>query len=143
MKRIFLLVIIFSCGKIFAQAAGGSFPALINDTTAFHDSTIYTEAEVMPGFPGGESELMKFPQSHIRYPEDARDNGTQGKVISSFTVCTDGTCCDFKILKGVSPSINREVIRMLQSMPKWKPGMINGVPVRVQFNLPVNFKLAK
>lgn len=96
----------------------------------------------MPEFPGGEVALMKYLQKNLRYPEYEREQGIQGKVYVSFTVAEDGTVEDIKIIRGVetAPNFNAEVIRVMQGMPKWKPGTREGKATRVKYNLPITFE---
>ena len=86
-------------------------------------------------------ELMKFLQVNIRYPKEAQTKGIQGRVIVQFVVNSDGSICDEKLIKSVDPQLDAEAIRVIRSMPNWKPGMQRGKPVRVRFTLPVTFRL--
>ena len=98
--------------------------------------------EHMPEFPGGEDAMMKFIQKNIQYPDLERDMDIQGRVVLGFIVNEDGSLSDIKVRKSVSPSIDAEAIRVVKLFPKFKPGTQQGKPVRVQFTLPVMFKLA-
>jgi protein TonB len=103
---------------------------------------IFDRAEVMPSYPGGVPELMKFLQKNIRYPSLARENGLEGKVIVKFYVDKDGTVRDPVVLKdGVGGGCADEAIRVIKSMPKWTPGSQRGKSVKVYYTLPVTFKL--
>lgn len=103
---------------------------------------IFDRAEVMPSYPGGVPELMKFLQKNIRYPSLARENGLEGKVIVKFFVDTDGTVREPVVLKdGVGGGCGDEAIRVIKSMPKWTPGSQRGKSVKVYYTLPVTFKL--
>ncbi len=95
----------------------------------------------MPQFPGGEQALFKFLNENIKYPVIAQENGIQGRVICQFVVNTDGSIVDIQVVRGVDPSLDKEAVRVIQSMPKWIPGKQRGKPVRVRFTLPINFKL--
>jgi protein TonB len=95
----------------------------------------------MPEFPGGQSALMKYLSENIRYPVIAQENGIEGRVICSFVVERDGSITDVQVVRGVDPSLDREAVRVIQSMPKWKPGKQRGKPVRVRFTLPIVFRL--
>jgi protein TonB len=97
--------------------------------------------EEMPEFPGGQSALMKYLSENIRYPVIAQENGIEGRVICSFVVERDGSITDVQVVRGVDPSLDREAVRVIQSMPKWKPGKQRGKPVRVRFTLPIVFRL--
>lgn len=102
---------------------------------------VYNVVEEQPEFPGGMGELMKFLQVNIRYPKEAQAKGIQGRVIVQFVVNSDGSICDEKLIKSVDPQLDAEAIRVIRSMPNWKPGMQKGKPVRVRFTLPVTFRL--
>jgi protein TonB len=77
----------------------------------------------------------------MKYPEEAKELGVQGKVFVTFVVEVDGSITDVKVLRGIGSGCDDEAVRVVKSMPKWVPGKQRGVPVRVQFNLPINFKL--
>lgn len=100
-----------------------------------------TFAEVMPEFPGGEAELHKFIQSNLNYPVVDQENGTEGRVSIRFVVDKNGEITNIEVLRGISPSCDREAVRVVKNMPRWIPGKQNGTPVPVYFNLPIVFKL--
>lgn len=102
---------------------------------------VFMVAEQMPEFPGGMKELLKFLQNNLKYPENAMKNNVQGRVIVQFVVEKDGTLTEFKVARSVDPDLDAEALRVLQIMPKWKPGMQRGKIVRVKFTVPVSFKL--
>ncbi len=92
-------------------------------------------------FPGGMDELMKFLSKNIEYPEIAQGNGIQGRVIVSFVVEKDGKPSQVKVVRGVDPALDKEAVRVIKSMPAWKPGKQHGKAVRQRFTLPVVFRL--
>ena len=93
--------------------------------------TIFTVVEEMPDFPGGEGELMKFIAKSIKYPVIAQENGIQGRVVCTFVVNKDGSVVDAEVLRGVDPSLDKEALRVIGTMPKWKPGKQRGIfPIR-------------
>lgn len=104
---------------------------------------IFTVVEEMPEFPGGAVEMMKYIQKNIQYPAMAREAGISGKCFLKFVVNGDGAISDVQILKGVAgcPDCDREAMRVVKSMPKWKAGKQNGRSVPVYFNLPINFTI--
>lgn len=104
---------------------------------------VYQFAEEMPEFPGGQDALYKYIQQHIKYPEIERESGISGKVFVQFTIDTDGSIINVKILKGVAggTGLDKEALRVIKSMPKWTPGKMNGKPVKVVMNLPIIFKM--
>jgi protein TonB len=102
---------------------------------------IFVVVEEQPEFPGGNAAMMKFLSDNIKYPVIAQENGIQGRVITNFVVERDGSITDVQVVRGVDPSLDKEAVRVIQSMPKWKPGKQRGSPVRVRFTLPVVFRL--
>lgn len=104
---------------------------------------IYTGiVEEAPEYPGGNAKLMEFLAKNIHYPMSAMENGIQGQVIVKFVVDKDGSIVDPKVVRSVDPACDKEALRVIKSMPKWKPGKQDGKPVRVEFTMPVNFKLS-
>jgi len=101
----------------------------------------YTEVERQPVYPGGMEALARFVSKTLRYPKDARRFGVDGKAFVQFVVSADGMVTDVQIIKGVSPSIDEEAMRVVRLMPKWDPGVQRGKPVNARFVLPIRFKL--
>lgn len=107
------------------------------------DDDVYEVVENMPEFPnGGMGELMKYLSANIRYPEAAHKAGIQGRVTVQFVVGKDGSIGNVSILRGVNADLDAEAIRVISSMPKWKPGTQKGEPVKVKYTVPVMFRLA-
>lgn len=104
-------------------------------------SQIFTIVEQMPEFQGGEEKLFEYLSKNIKYPSMARENGITGTVYVTFVVEGDGKITDVKKLRGIGGGCDEEAIRVVKSMPSWKPGKQNGKSVRVQFNLPIKFTL--
>ena len=102
---------------------------------------IFVVVEQQPEFPGGMSALMKFLGDNIKYPVIAQENGIQGRVITRFVVERDGSITDVQVVRGQDPSLDKEAVRVIQTMPRWKPGQQRGKAVRVRFTLPVVFRL--
>ena len=102
---------------------------------------IFVVVEKQPEFPGGTTALMKFLGDNIKYPVIAQENGIQGRVITNFVVERDGSISDVQVVRGQDPSLDKEAIRVIKTMPKWTPGQQRGKPVRVRFTLPVVFRL--
>ena len=109
------------------------------DSTAKEE--VFMVVEQMPEYPGGMKEMLKFLQENVKYPENAMKNNVQGRVIVQFVIEKDGTPTEFKVARSVDPDLDAEALRVLQTMPKWKPGMQRGEVVRVKFTVPVSFKL--
>lgn len=97
--------------------------------------------ERLPEFPGGMVEFMKWLTKNLRYPVYARQQKIQGKVVVAFIINKDGTVSGQKVVKSVAPELDREALRVLRNMPKWKPGEDHGQPCRTYFSIPINFKL--
>jgi len=102
---------------------------------------VFDVVEVMPQYPGGQIAMLKYLMENIKYPEQAMKKGIQGRVAVSFIVEKDGSISDVKPILSVHPLLNKEAVRVVESMPKWSPGKQHGKPVRVRFNVPVMFKL--
>ena len=102
---------------------------------------VYEIVEDMPTFPGGVTELMKWLDSHVRYPTAAIRDGIQGRVFVSFIVEPNGSVSNAKLVRRVDPSLDQEALRVVAEMPKWIPGKQHGAAVRVKYNVPVTFKL--
>ncbi|MBQ3753228.1 MAG: TonB family protein [Prevotella sp.] len=117
-----------------------AFGTIILDTPETENA--FNVVEQMPQFPGGEVELMKFLNKNVKYPVAAMKAGTQGRVVAQFIVETDGSITNVKVLKKVSDEIDAEAVRVINAMPKWKPGMQNGKVVRVKYTIPVTFRLS-
>lgn len=105
------------------------------------ETKIFTVVEQMPMYPGGDAALMGYLRDNIKYPTVAAENGVQGRVVVGFVVERDGSITDVKILRGVDPSLDREAMRVVKSMPRWNPGKQNGSAVRVKYQVPVSFRL--
>ena len=106
------------------------------------EEVVFVVVESMPEFPGGQQALFKYLGDNVKYPVIAQENGIQGRVICQFVVNKDGSIVDIEVVRsGGDPSLDKEAIRVIKSMPKWKPGKQRGKPVRVKFTVPVNFKL--
>ena len=105
------------------------------------EQQIFEVVEEAPDFPGGMGALMKFLGSNIKYPTIAQENGVQGRVIVQFVVNKDGSIVDAKVMRSVDPYLDKEALRVVSSMPKWKPGKQRGKAVRCRYTVPVMFRL--
>ena len=105
------------------------------------EEVVFVVVEDMPEFPGGPQVLMKYLGESIKYPLIAQENGIQGRVICQFVVNKDGSIVDVEVVRSVDPSLDKEAIRVVKAMPKWKPGQQRGKAVRVKYTLPVSFRL--
>jgi len=105
------------------------------------EDKIFTIVEDQPQFPGGLNGLNKYMSNNIEYPSLAVDAGIEGTVFVTFVVGKDGKVTDAKVLRGIGGGCDKEALRIVNKMPKWTPGKQRGKPVRVQYNMPVRFKL--
>ena len=105
------------------------------------EQEIFQIVEEMPDFPGGVAKLSEYLQKNIKYPQMARESGIQGRVFVNFVVEPDGSVSNVKVLRSLGGGCDEEAMRVVKSMPKWKPGKQRGKAVRVSYILPVNFKL--
>ena len=105
------------------------------------DEEFFMVVENMPEFPGGDLGLMKFIQKNVRYPAVAKEYNITGKVYVSFIVDKSGFVTNVKIVRGVDKNLDAEALRVVKSLPKYKPGKQRGKPVRVMFTIPINFTL--
>jgi protein TonB len=105
------------------------------------EQEIFQVVEEMPEFPGGMAECMKFLGKNIKYPTISQENGVSGKVIVQFVVNKDGSVVDPVVVRSVDPYLDKEALRVISTMPKWKPGKQRGKPVRVRYTVPVTFRL--
>jgi len=105
------------------------------------ETKVFDVVEVMPSFPGGQAALFEYLSKNIKYPVVAEENGVQGRVIVTFVVERNGSITDVQVAKSVDPSLDKEAVRVVKSMPHWIPGKQNGSAVRVKFTVPVTFRL--
>lgn len=94
-----------------------------------------------PEFPGGTDSLYKFLESNLTYPEDAKKDSIQGRVICRFTIDTDGSITDIQVLRSVHPSLDAEAVRVISAMPKWVPAEIDGKKIKRKDTIPIVFKM--
>ena len=104
-------------------------------------SQVYDMVKDAPEFPGGTKAMMEYLKTNMRYPQIAKENGIQGRVILQFVVDETGKVTDPKILRGVDPALDLEAIRLVEAMPQWTPGKQDGKAVAVRYTVPVSFKL--
>ncbi len=105
------------------------------------EQEIFQIVEEMPSFPGGEAKLMEYVAKNIKYPQIARETGIQGRVFVGFVVEPDGSISNVKLLRGIGGGCYEGAMRVIKSLPKWKPGKQRGKAVRVSYQIPVFFKL--
>lgn len=132
MKKLFIIAILSLIGmtNVFAQ----------QETTTTAEK-VFDVVDEMPSFPGGQGAMMEFLSKNIKYPVVAEENGIQGRVLVKIVVKKDGTINSPKVIKSVDPSLDKEAIRVVKTMPKWIPGKQKGEPVNVSFTVPVTFRI--
>ena len=127
------------------KIAIGSFdvggPQSTGEVVTTHGQASAKKLDKQPQFPGGDAALFKYLSANVKYPAVAEENGVQGRVLVEFIVERDGSISEVKVAKGVDPSLDREAVRVVSTMPRWKPGMLNGEAVRVKYTTPVTFRL--
>ena len=148
-KTLFLIIFTLFCiGNIYTQTSSTDKDIIEIDSTKT-DTTEeeyieYFYVEEVPEFPGGMSELMKFIQKNMRYPKIAIKKAIEGRVICQFTVTKDGSIEDIIVVRGLHKSLDKEAVRIIKKMPKWKPGKNYKSEVQdFKYTIPVTFKLPK
>ena len=104
---------------------------------------VYVAVDKMPKFPGGEKAMYKHMSENVSFPQEARDNGISGTVVVRFVVEKDGRVTNVKLLRDIGGGCGQEAVRVIESMPRWKPGRVAGKPVRTEFTMPIEFVLNK
>jgi protein TonB len=132
---LFSTSLLFVFSSLCAQSDSSSIKS------SSEESKIFTFVEQMPQFPGGDAALVKFLQKKIKYPKEELSKDIQGKVLIKFVVNEDGKVSDVTVERGASPGLDKEAVRVVKSMPKFKPGKQQGKAVKVYFMLPIIFKL--
>ena len=120
--------------------SGNLFEQLFDLATSYED-TVYQIVEQMPQYTGGEEAMMKYVAENIKYPQAAKDKNISGRVFVGFVIEKDGSVSNVKVVRGIGGGCDEEAARVIKEMPKWKPGMQKGKPVRVNYMMPIFFKL--
>lgn len=118
-----------------------SAPAVHNDSPNNDAPVNVAMVELKPVFPGGESEMYRWIAENLNYPVEAIENGVSGRVVVDFKINKDGTISNARVVRSRHPALDREAIRLVNSMPRWTPGRNNGEPVNVTYILPITFRL--
>ncbi len=138
LSTLFLVLLLSACQS--GSREKGDRDAAFPDLVAYENDTVFTVVAQPPGFPGGNAARNMFLQEHLEYPPAALEAGVEGTVFASFVVRFDGHVTDVGIVRGVSYELDKEVLRVLGSMPVWEPGRLeDGNPVSVIFHMPVRF----
>ena len=138
--RRFLLLVTVMLSVMSVSVAMADDPATKETEEVFWD--IYY-IPPQPEFPGGQLALMEWIKQNMVYPQEAKAKGIEGRVIVKFTIEEDGTVTNGKIVRGVDPLLDKEALRLVSIMPKWKPARLDDKDIRAIYNLPLSFKLPK
>ena len=137
-KTLFIFALLLWCISLCAQETQPK--ALVTDSV--DEEVIFIEVDPMPEFPGGQKALFDYLSFNTHYPKQAYRKGIQGRVVCQFVVKKDGKISKVKVVRSAGDkSLDREAIRVIRSMPKWKPAMYQGKPVSVKYTVPVTFRL--
>ena len=138
-----LMLFILTSTTLLGQGKSDEYIAFMKNGIEYQtngkDTIIIVEP--MPEFKGGMEKLGKYLGENLRYPKKAQKAHIEGKVLVSFIVAKDGTIRNAKIAKSVHPALDKEALRVVKKMPKWKPGEQNKNPISVSYSLPIDFKL--
>ena len=140
---ILILVTITFSYSLTAQELQNPYRKFMKDGIEYQTNGIDTILIIdpMPEFPGGEDQFFKYIANELRYPKSVARQEIEGTVIISFIVGVDGNIYDIEVRQGVHTLLDIEAIRVIESMPKWKPGEQNGKPIPVSFTIPINFEV--
>ncbi len=150
MRYLLFLTFSIHISMSFSQAGGDKpptpppvigEPGVESRTVSVKNENLKTkDVEQMPMFPGGDSAVAKYIESTIKYPESAKQNKINGRVLVSFNVSKTGQVENVKLVKGIGGGCDEEAIRAVSKMPDWLPGLLNGNPVKVRYVMPVIFR---
>jgi TonB family protein len=129
--------------KLYGDKGKNGVVLIFTKATNIQGDPIFYKVDTLPEFPGGETALRNFLASEIKYPEIASENGIQGKVYVTFIITKKGKVTEPKISRGVDPALDKEALRVVSSLPDWKPGKQRGEAVNVSYTVPVYFELEK
>jgi len=138
-SALILLVIVIAPASANAQDKRGKTTQTRKDTAT--DDKVYEVCEQMPIFEGGDAALLKYLRENLKYPDNTKDRGVQGRLVIGFIVEKDGSLTDVKVLRHVDVALDAEALRVVKGMPKWIPGCQDEQLVRVRYNVPVSFRL--
>lgn len=134
-RKMFLL----SLMAVFGLMAINAQKTVVSKQTT--QDEIFLKVDEMPSFPSNGNGINIYLASNMRYPKDAEKQGIEGRVVVTFVVEKDGSITNVEIIRNAHPSLDKEAKRIIEGMPNWNPGKIDGKPVRTKFTLPITFKL--
>lgn len=141
MKKFYLFFVLFI---LFANRASAQvvYTEQTDSTkSAANDSSSFQSPDIMPEFPGGDIAMKNYIFKHLEYPTSAMENGIQGRVMVEFIIDENGKVTNAKVLKGIGGGCDEAALKVVNAMPRWKPGVMDGKVVKVRFVLPVTFQL--
>lgn len=141
-RLLFVVPVLLSVLLVFACNEQDTEVIDSNKTAEVGDVAVYDKVDEMPIYPGGDEELRMFIAENIKYPEEAKNEGSEGRVFVQFVVDENGDIADVKIKRGVNKYLDEEAIRVVSAQPKWKPGKQDGKAVKVQYTIPIAFKMS-
>ena len=141
MRKLFILTFAALAISSSAMAQEQRSHTNVNNNRNEQDNRVFDVVEQQPSFPGGPSALNNWIRENIKYPADAAKNEIEGLVTVSFIVEKDGSISNVKVVYPTDPSLDKEAVRLVAMMPKWRPGRQNGQPARVKYFVPITFKL--
>ncbi|MBR4563879.1 MAG: energy transducer TonB [Paludibacteraceae bacterium] len=136
MKKIFLLLML-----LIGFGWSISYAENKRSNGSMDEDEIYLKVDQKPEFPGGQTALARYLKNNIRRPTTMHENNIHGRVVCQFVVNKDGSLSDIEVVRSNYPTFNAEALRVIENMPRWEPGQLNGHPVRVRYTLPINFNL--
>lgn len=143
MKHFFVSLFLVACVVVSTGAAAKTLPSSltpsVRDVNESDTDTIFAIFENTPQFPGGEVALMSFISDNLVYPANAAENGIEGRVVVQFVVTKTGSIGQVEIVRSADPELDREAVRVVKLLPRFKPATILGEPVDVSLTLPINF----
>ena len=128
-----LLLLTFGFTMTYSQKRRAAEPV--------EEDEVFVRVDKQPEFPGGQTALERYIKNNLRKPPTAPEHNIQGRVVCRFIVNKDGTVSDIEVVRSNNPALNEEALRVLEYMPNWEPGLLNGEPVRAWCTVPVNFNL--
>lgn len=140
-KYFTLLGFLFVTQFVFSQTDTTSDATFKVEKPIVEEPKVFMFVEQNPEYPGGDVGLIKFIQANLKYPQMEKDNNIQGKVLLRFLVMEDGSVRDVTVMRGVTPGLDKEAVRVASLLKGFQPGRQQGKPVRVYYNLPIVFKL--
>jgi TonB family protein len=147
-KILYTLLMLLLCTVSFAQETDPvdsiqKYEPIYGTLPADSVNYVFEKLDQLPEFPGGSEGMLHYLAGNVRYPSKARKKNIQGKVVITFVVDKNGSVVAPNVTRSVNKEIDEEAMRVITDMPRWKPGLMNGKPVKVLYHLPITFKLSE